>query len=263
MVESILLQERRESALILTLNRPGDGNLMNFAMLTALRDAIAAADADNAVVAVVLTGADPIFCLGDDGEDMRSADPEVRRAITEAIFTRPNIWPSISKPVIGAINGPCERGGLEIALQCDFLIASERASFRDVHLKGGVVPAWGLTVTLPAAVGRAMATRMCLTQRSIDAHQALIAGLVTEVTAHAELWPSVMGVVADIADNDRAAMISLLRTLRAGGPMADAPSLDLEFDAHRDLLTRTGRFPAVLKVLEQVHRSSNGQAGSM
>jgi enoyl-CoA hydratase len=216
-----------------------------------LRDAIRDAGSDDAVDAVILTGTDPAFCLGDDIDEIGSAEPDVSRLINEAIFLAPLAWEAIDKPVIGAINGAAERGGLEIALQCDFLIASERATFRDVHVHGGVVPAWALSATLPAAVGRATALRMCLTGAPIDASRALIAGLVTEVVAHDELMPTTLRVVADIAAADRAAVRNLLATFRRGGPLADATALEHELAGHMALLEETGRHPSVLEVLRQ------------
>jgi enoyl-CoA hydratase len=221
-------------------------------MLTGLRSALREADADAGVDVVILTGTDPAFCLGDDGADMLAPDPDVRREITEAIFRSPRVWEPNAKPVIGAINGATERGGLEIAMQCDFLIASERASFADVHVRDGVVPAWALTVTLPAAVGRARAIRMCLTGRSIDANEALAIGLVTKVVPHDRLLEVALGVADDISAKDSAAVRSLLATLRAAAPLADAAALRREFEAHRSLLESTGRFSAVLDVLRDI-----------
>jgi enoyl-CoA hydratase len=247
-----VLRERHQRAMVLTLNRPEKGNLLNFAMLTSLREALAAADADEAVDAIVLTGAGSAFCVGDDGADILSADPAVARQINEAIFRSPYVWPPTSKPVIGAINGATERGGMEVAMQCDFLIASEKATFRDAHVIDGVVPAWALTATLPAAVSRGTAIRMMLTCRPLDAEQALIAGLVTQVVAHDALLAQALEVVADIARCDQPAVRSALATVRAGGPLGDDRLLDLEFEAHRRLLEDHDRFPGVREVLRTV-----------
>ncbi len=136
---------------VLTLNRPEAGNALSLELLTVLRDAIRGADRDDAIEVVVLTGADPAFCVGLELSELVS--PERRRPMARAVFASSRPWEPTAKPVIGAINGPAERGGFELALACDVLIASERASFADTHASLGLVPALGLTALLPQAVG--------------------------------------------------------------------------------------------------------------
>ncbi len=96
-------------------------------------------------------------------------------------------WPPMTKPVIGAINGAAVTGGLELALYCDILIASEQARFADTHARVGLLPTWGLSVRLPQKVGVGMARRMSLTGDYLSAADALRAGLVTEVVPHDQL----------------------------------------------------------------------------
>nr|WP_255355225.1 enoyl-CoA hydratase-related protein [Pseudofrankia sp. DC12] len=124
-----------------TLNRPEARNALNRALLRALWDAILAADADPDIDAVVLTGADPAFSAGADlkeasGEAPRSAAVRPAGAGPErdsnGLF---RFLPVIAKPVIGAVNGVAVTGGLETALQCTFLVASERARFADTHAR--------------------------------------------------------------------------------------------------------------------------------
>ena len=93
----------------------------------------------------------------------------------------------MTKPVIGAINGAAVTGGLEIALYCDILIASEQARFADTHARVGLLPTWGLSVRLPQKVGVGMARRMSMTGDYLSAEDALRAGLVTQVVPHEEL----------------------------------------------------------------------------
>ena len=93
----------------------------------------------------------------------------------------------MTKPVIGAINGAAVTGGLELALYCDILIASEQARFADTHARVGLLPTWGLSVRLPQKVGVGMARRMSLTGDYLSAADALRAGLVTEVVPHDQL----------------------------------------------------------------------------
>ena len=114
------------------------------------------------------------------------------------------------KPVIGAINGAAVTGGLEIALYCDVLIASERARFADTHARVGLLPTWGLSVRLPQKVGVGMARRMSLTGDYLSADEALRCGLVTEVVAHDELLPAARRIAASIVGNNQRAVGALL-----------------------------------------------------
>ncbi|CPW41352.1 Probable enoyl-CoA hydratase [Mycobacteroides abscessus] len=118
------------------------------------------------------------------------------------------------KPVIGAINGAAVTGGLELALSCDILIASEKARFADTHARVGILPTWGLTTLLPLSVGRGLARRMSLTGDYLSAEDALRAGLVTEVVAHDELLPAAKRLAATIAGNNQPAVRELLASYR-------------------------------------------------
>ena len=120
--------------------------------------------------------------------------------------------PSIGKPVIGAVNGVAVTGGFELALACDFLVASERARFADTHARIGVQPGWGLTVLLPQAVGIRRARELSLTGNFLDAETALAWGLVNHVVAHDELLPTARQLAADIASNDQVGARRILRT---------------------------------------------------
>jgi len=116
----------------------------------------------------------------------------------------------MSKPVIGAINGAAVTGGLELALYCDILIASEQARFADTHARVGLLPTWGLSVRLPQKVGVGMARRMSLTGDYLSAEDALRAGLVTEVVAHDQLMPTARRTAAAIVGNNQKAVRALL-----------------------------------------------------
>jgi enoyl-CoA hydratase len=213
---SLVLSERIDTAsgatTLVTLNRPEARNALTGTLIVALREAFAAADADNSVQAVVLTGADPAFCAGVD----------LRKLGTEGGWDEVNIsgvplgfpWVPLSKPVIGAINGATVTGGLELALACDILIASERARFADTHARVGMMPAWGLTARLPAAVGWGFARRMSLSGNFVDAPTALRVGLVTDVVPHEGLLPSALAVAADIGNNNQRAVSALLLSYR-------------------------------------------------
>src|SRR5215208_5410641 len=170
--DDVLLTETADRVRTLTLNRPYARNALSSALrkqfFTALRDA----EADDSVDVVILTGADPVFCAGLDLKELGDT--------TELPDISPK-WPPMTKPVIGAINGAAVTGGLELALYCDILIASESARFADTHAR---------VVRLPQKVGVGMARRMSLTGDYLSATEALGTGLVTEVVPHDELLPA-------------------------------------------------------------------------
>ena len=176
-------------------------NALSLALRTQLFAALRDAEADEAVDVVILTGADPVFCAGLDLKELGDT--------TELPDISPK-WPAMRKPVIGAINGAAVTGGLEIALYCDVLIASEQARFADTHARVGLLPTWGLSVRLPQKVGVGMARRMSLTGDYLSAGDALRCGLVTEVVAHDELLPAARRIAASIVGNNQRAVGALL-----------------------------------------------------
>ena len=141
-------------------------------------------------------------------------------------------WPVMTKPVIGAINGPAVTGGLELALQCDFLIASERARFADTHARVGVMPGWGLTVLLPQAIGLRRAKEMSLTGNYMDAAEALAVGLVNRIVAHDELLPTAVALAATSSPTTPNGVATLLASYKETALTTAAEGLLIEHRAH-------------------------------
>jgi enoyl-CoA hydratase len=200
-----------------TLNRPAARNALSRAMIHALWDAVAAAGADPGVAVVILTGTDPAFCAGVDLGEMGGAEP-LRRAgpagpgrDASGLF---RFLPVLDKPLIGAVNGAAVTGGAEVALQCTFLVASERARFADTHARLGVMPGGGATVLLTQSVGLRRAVELSLTGNFLTAEEALRLGLVNHVVPHAELLPFTRRLAADIASADQRSVRRLLRHYR-------------------------------------------------
>lgn len=203
--------EVADGVALLTLDRPHVRNALDGRLLTDLRDRLAEADAMSEVRALVLTGADPAFCAGLDLVAFGAGDPLL---LAEASAASHPPWPPTRKPLVGAVNGPCVAGGLELALACDILVASERAAFADTHARVGVMPGWELTARLAAAVGRRTATWMSLTGNPLTATQAAAAGLVLQVVQHAKTVDAALAVAGAIAASDPAAVAALLGTYR-------------------------------------------------
>jgi enoyl-CoA hydratase len=232
----------------ITLHRPEARNAINLEMLMRLREAMAAAGADPDVGAVILTGAGPAFCAGLDLKELGGPGPRIDLTGATAAGDDHCPWEPIGKPIVGAVNGPAVTGGLEFALHCDILLASETAVFADTHTRVGVMPGWGLSVLLPRAVGRGMARRMSLTGEFIDARTALRCGLVTEVVVPDRLLDRVRDVASAIAGNDREAVTALLASYRgiereviAGGFLREAETARIWAASGTDHAARASR----------------------
>ena len=134
--------------------------------------------------------------------------------------------PPHTKPLIGAINGPAVTGGLEVALACDFLVASERARFADTHARVGVVPGWRMSVVLPEAIGYRRAKEMSATGNFVDAETALTWGLVNHVVPHDELLPFCQRLGSDIASNDAETAREIFSIYNEEAELIDGPRDD-------------------------------------
>jgi enoyl-CoA hydratase len=154
------------------------------------------------------TCTDPAFCAGLDLTELGQPDSKLAGAASDPVLA------PLTTPLIGAVNGAAVTGGLELALACDFLIASERASFADTHARLGIMPGWGMTYALPEAVGVRRARQMSATGNFIDARTALGWGLVNHVVPHAGLVAVSLGLAADAAANDAGAVQAMFATYR-------------------------------------------------
>jgi enoyl-CoA hydratase len=230
--EALLTTERHEGTLVLTLNRPKSRNALNIALQGALIDGFLDASANDEISAVILSGNGPAFCAGFDlkelatgvgGGDGAGRQNELAAAIE-----------GCTKPVIGAINGFAITGGFELALACDFLIASSEARFADTHTRVGMVPGWGLSQRLPRLIGIARAKELSLTGNFIDAEQAERWGLVNRVVAPEELLPTCHALAADIGSCVGPANLETKRLIDEGFGMTLAEAMPFENKAATD-----------------------------
>lgn len=213
-----VLVDSAEGVATVTLNRPEVRNAISAPMRKALAAALSSLDADPEIAAVILTGTDPAFCAGLDLRELGQRPAELLEGDGDGSRNRGSVrpFPAMTTPLIGAINGPAITGGFEFALNCDFLIASDRAVFADTHARVGVMPGWGLSALLADAVGVRRAREISLTGNFVTAEEALGWGLVNRVVAHEELLPTARRVAADIAGNDQASVARMLATYAEG-----------------------------------------------
>jgi enoyl-CoA hydratase len=232
-VSDVVLLEVADRVATVTLNRPEARNAMSAELVELLRRIVADADLRDDVDVIILTGADPAFCAGLDLKELgrnggilkhRPGDGDARPVTRRG---RGSTLPT-SKPIIGAVNGVAVTGGLELALNCDFLLASERARFADTHARVGVHPLWGLTVLLPQAVGIRRAREMSATGNFVDAHVALAWGLVNHVVPHEQLFPLARRLAADIVSSDQHAVRAILATYEEASRVAGGEAWDVE-----------------------------------
>ncbi|MFN3524155.1 MAG: enoyl-CoA hydratase/isomerase family protein [Phenylobacterium sp.] len=190
----------------ITLNRPHRRNALNYKAYDELEAAFRQASRDPEVRCVVVTGADPAFCSGDDVGEIMAGPKAVSRA-DEAPIVRHSATPAAmaalecEKPVIAAVNGAAVGWGMELALFADIRIASEKARFAELFIKRGLVCDVGGFYRLPAIVGPAKAAELLFTGDVIDAAEALRIGLVTEVVPHGEVLARAHALAARIAAN--------------------------------------------------------------
>jgi enoyl-CoA hydratase len=256
----VLSVEVADRVAVLTLHRPERRNALNRALRHRLRRAVAEAEADEGIDVVILTGADPAFCAGLDLSEFGTGDSGLDELEEPRDGFERGPLGDHAKPIIGAVNGVAVTGGLELALACDFLIASEHARFADTHARVGVMPGWGLTVLLPEAVGVRRAREMSITGNYVDAQVALEWGLVNRVVPHEALLPTCRELAAAAVSIDQPAVHTLLDTYRRGTATTAERAWGIEGKVHRDWAGRglTGTGPRLEAVIERGRSQVSG-----
>ncbi|GGE17190.1 enoyl-CoA hydratase [Polymorphobacter glacialis] len=196
-----------DNVAVITLNRPERRNALNWNAYAMLEAALRRASADEEVRCVIVTGADPAFCSGDDVHEIMAGPKNF--AATHAARTTVTFQPTpaamaaleCEKPMIAAVNGAAIGWGIELALYADIRIASEAARFSEMFIKRGLVCDVGGFYRMPAIVGPAKAAELLFTGDVITAAEALRIGLVREVVPHAELMTAAQALAARIAAN--------------------------------------------------------------
>jgi enoyl-CoA hydratase len=186
--ETILLEEREPSIWLLTINRPKALNALSAKVLAELVDAVVRVNAHVDARALLVTGAgDKAFAAGADIAAMSAMTALEGREFAVQAHAALRALELGPFPVIALVNGYALGGGCELALACDWIVASEKAVFGQPEVNLGICPGFGATQRLARIVGRAMALEMICTGRNVKADEALRVGLVNSVVAHDEL----------------------------------------------------------------------------
>ncbi|HEX5180667.1 MAG TPA: enoyl-CoA hydratase-related protein [Gemmatimonadaceae bacterium] len=211
----VVIHEVRGRAMLITINRPEKRNALDRQVRSEFLDAIAAARANDAVRAIVVTGAgDKAFVAGADISEF-----EERTTVEQwRVMKGPTIFDAIERcptPVIAAVNGYCLGGGMELALSCDIRIASASARFGQPEVNLGIIPGGGGTQRLPRIVGLGAALKMILTGEMIGADEALRLGLVNEVLDPSALLDRALALAETIAAKSPVAVAAAKEATRA------------------------------------------------
>jgi len=192
----LVLREDGDGVSTLTLNRPDALNALNPALFIELRGHVESIrDDTDGVGCVVLRGAGRSFCAGNDLKSIREGqEPPAPTYQADTI----DMLEALPQPVIAEVRGHCYTGGLELALGCDLLVASDTAKFADTHGKWGMTPRWGMSQRLPRRVGYLKAKEMSYTARVYSGAEAAAFGLANQCVADDQLEGVVTAMAADI-----------------------------------------------------------------
>lgn len=244
---SLLLYEVRDKVATITLNRPERLNAFNHEMIELWVDALHDARANDAVQAVVVTGAGRAFCAGGDVGNMASAGEATgleHKRWLEVIHQIPLALDALDKPVIAAMNGPAVGAGLDMALMCDLRFAAAGTRFSEGYVKVGLIPGDGGTFFLPRLVGVAKALELMWTGDFVSSEEAERIGMVNRVVPAEELLPTVQELAERLANGPTAAIRLIKRAVNEG--------LRMELRAHLDMIS------SHMAVIRQTHDHREG-----
>lgn len=201
----------------LTLDRPKALNALNSALLDELDDVLAELGARDDLRGVLITGAgEKAFVAGADIAEMRDKTPQQARDFASRTLATFKRLETLPVPVVALVNGFCLGGGCELALACDWAIASDNAIFGQPEVGLGIIPGFGATQRLPRRIGPALALDLITTGRRIDADEALRIGLVTRVVPRAELDACAEELTRQLGSNGPQAVRSAKQAIHAG-----------------------------------------------
>lgn len=229
---AFILTETHEYVTTITLNRPEKLNAFSGTMREDLLAALRTAAGDGACRVVVITGAGRAFCSGGDVQSMsglqRAHDVDAMRRLLEAGRDVVAQIVEMAKPVIASINGVAAGAGCNLALACDYRIASDAVKLGETFVRIGLHPDWGGTWLLPRLVGHGRALEIMMTGRMVDAREALEIGMVDRVVAADALAAETARVAGAIAAGPPIAIEGIKRALSVSERNGLRAQIDLE-----------------------------------
>ncbi|MEM1313073.1 MAG: enoyl-CoA hydratase [Pseudomonadota bacterium] len=227
MAYETIIVETRDHVGVVKLNRPEALNALNSRLLEELTGALAKFDADEKIRCIVIAGSDKAFAAGADIKEM--SEKSAVDMFRENFFAGPHdAIVGLRTPVVAAVSGYALGGGCELAMLCDFIIASETAKFGQPEINLGVIPGIGGTQRLTKFVGKAKAMEMCLTGRFMDAEEAERAGLVSRVVPVDKLFDEAVATAEKIASKSALASMAVKESVNAAYETALAEGVRFE-----------------------------------
>jgi len=224
-----LIYEKRDSIAVVTLNRPEVMNIHNMAMRDDMFEVLSAILRDDEVRTVLFKGAgDRAFCAGADLKEFLTAPPPTTARDVRFDADLWDLFTKMPQPLIAAVHGYVLGSGIEIALCCDMVISSEDARFGLPEVGLGIIPAAGGTQTVPRTIGINKALEMILTNRWIDAEEALRIGLVNLVVSRDQLAAVADESANRIARHDPLVVRSVKQAVQRGLDLSLDQGLELE-----------------------------------
>lgn len=225
MDEKTLLVEKNQGIALLTINRPKAFNALNTAVLDELQKTFEELSREKAVKVIILTGSGKAFVAGADITEMSDMDPAQALAFSRKGQRLMSFIGDIEQPVIAAVNGFALGGGLELALACDFIYASEKAKFGFPEVTLGIMPGFGGTQKLARIIGRNKANEMIFTGNAFKADEAEKWGIVNRICPEQSLISQANETATKIAANGSVAVAHSKDSVKTGLPMSEADGL--------------------------------------
>ena len=249
--DQLVTVKTADGVAVVTLNRPDKLNAFTGRMGEQLGRAYAACDADDAVRAVIVTGAGRAFCAGADMEPGGETFAAPTGDEFSASPVRPPAW-DVRKPVLAAVNGHAIGIGLTLTMQCDLRFVAEDAKLGFVHVRRGVLPDAHAHWTVPRAVGFARAADLFLTGRTFSGREAAELGLANRALPAADVLEAALDVARDIAVHTAPLSVALSKRLLWASPALDREEIGyLETEYHRLVMGTPDAREGVLAWLER------------
>lgn len=254
--KDLVLTSTEGGVTTVTMNRPEALNALSAGLRNRLTEVFTDLAEDSATEVIVFTGNGRAFTVGLDLKELggeTAAATVVNKDLGKAML-------QVNKPIIGAINGYAITGGFELALMCDFMIASEHAKFADTHARVGVVPGWGLSQRLPRLIGINRAKELSLTGNFLDAETAYAWGLVNRVVAADELLATAQQLAKDIVSTEPVTRNAMRHIMDAGWHTSLTEGLVIERDANREHAKTEVRAEKVAARRAQIQQRGRSQS---
>ena len=252
----LVLTSTEAGVTTVTMNRPEALNALSAGLRNRLTEVFMDLTEDSATEVIIFTGKGRAFTVGLDLKELggeTAADTVVSKDLGKAML-------NVNKPIIGAINGYAITGGFELALMCDFMLASEHAKFADTHARVGVVPGWGLSQRLPRLIGINRAKELSLTGNFLDAEIAYAWGLVNRLVPAEQLLATAEQLAQDIVSTEAVTRNAVRHIMDAGWHTSLAEGLNIERKANREHAKSEVRAEKVAARRAQIQQRGRSQS---